>query len=172
MASKEISKAELNARRLSILEEREANRFKRLRKSHGVYDQKIEDECNKKLRELNCLIAGIPNPDTEPEKFHKYLLGRDYTQEEYDALQAGKKGLNPAEVAARIAEDAKKDAKKEARQIVEEAREDAKAVLEEAKAAVEAMLAEAKAQATTEAQVNKKAVEPAGKGKKEIDPLG
>lgn len=52
-----VSIGELKARRLPILDKREANRAKE------KPSQKIEDECNKQLRALNCAIQGIPNPD-------------------------------------------------------------------------------------------------------------
>ena len=54
-----MGKGDWQEERLAVLETRNKNRSaKRLNK-------KVEDDCNKKLRSLNCKIQGVANPEDQ-----------------------------------------------------------------------------------------------------------
>lgn len=68
----EKTKEVMQAERIPFLQKRHENRLKRTGDVAGTFSQKVEDDCNRELRILNCKIQGIPIPEADlPKKSAK-----------------------------------------------------------------------------------------------------
>lgn len=126
MVEIKVTKRVLQAQRYPILEQRAENReYRDNPKSNGVYSQEVEDECNRQLREINCAIQGIPNPDTDPEGSRIHQMSEQEKATEMANQKMQRKAMDDA--ADKIAK-----ATEEAEKILEAARKEAESIKKDA----------------------------------------